>query len=76
MVVDLRSNQMPNLHEWSRIEIGHVEEGGNYFITLSVGRQEVGREAFELGRDFTDVTIYSGTLLPSLIRRLVVLDKQ
>ena len=77
MVVDLRSNQMPNLHEWSRIEIGHVEEEGKFFLTLSVGGQQLGREACQLGRNLTDVKIYSGlSPVSGFIRGLVVLDKQ
>ena len=31
------SDQLPKLHEWTRVEISHVEEGGKYFLSLSVG---------------------------------------
>ena len=82
--VDLKSSQLPQLHEWSRIEISHVEEeGGNYFLSLSVGGKEVGREGFELGKNLTDVKIYNGIAVfgswmnqPGFIRGLVVSDKQ
>ena len=76
-VADMESNQLPNLQEWSRIEIGHVEEEGNFFLTLSVGGQQLGREACQLGRNLTDVKIYSGlSPVSGFIRGLVVLDKQ
>ena len=75
--LDLRSNQLPSLEEWSRIEIGHVEEGGNYFLSLSVGGKEVGRKDFELGRNLTDVKIYNGWASQlGFIRGLLVFDKQ
>ena len=79
-VVDLESNQLPNLQEWSRIEIGHVEEEGNFFLTLSVGGQQLGREACQLGRSLTNVRIYSGSEFkvqqPGFMRGLAVFDKQ
>ena len=81
-LVDLKSTQLPKLHEWSRIEISHLEEeeGGNYFLSLSVGGKELGREGFEMGRNMTDVNI--GCIGPlafkqtGFIKELVVSDKQ
>ena len=81
-IVDMKSNQLLKLDEWSRIEISHLEEeeGGNYFLSLSVGGKEVGRRGFELGRNMTDVKIYRGLSgrrsQPGFIKELVVLDKQ
>ena len=78
MIVDLESNQVPKLDEWSRIEISQLEEeGGNYFLSLSVGGKEVGRKDFELGRNLTDVKIYNGWASQlGFIRGLLVFDKQ
>ena len=79
VVVDLRSIQRPKLHEWSRIEIGHIEEGGNYFVTLSLGGQELGRKACRLMGNVTKIKISYGSTAqfqPGFVRGLVVLDKQ
>ena len=74
---NLAGNQQLDHQEWSRIEIGHVEEEGNFFLTLSVGGQQLGREACQLGRNLADVKIYSGlSPVSGFIRGLVVLDKQ
>ena len=84
-IVDMTSNQLPKLDEWSRIEISHLEEeGGNYFLSFSVGGKEVGRKGFELGRNMTDVKIYHAMAhglsgrrsQPGFIKGLLVFDKQ
>ena len=36
-------NQVPKVGEWTRIEIGHEEEDGKYFLSLAVGGEQVGR---------------------------------
>ena len=59
-VLNLKSDQLPKLHEWTRVEISHVEEGGNYFLSLSVGGKVLGREECEIGRNLTDVKIHFG----------------
>ena len=61
LVQQFKSNQLLKLHEWTRIEICHIEEGGNYFVTLSVGEQELGRGACQLGRNLSNVKISSGS---------------
>ena len=82
-IVQVESNQLPKMQdEWSKIEISHVEESGKYFLSLSVGGNELGRKACELGRILPDeVNIYIGSDIlnlsqPGFIRKLLVLDKQ
>ena len=82
-VLILKSDQLPKLHEWTRVEISHlppVEEGGKYILSLSVGGEELGRKECEMGRNLTDVNIYCGRNVfqrqPCFIRGLLVLDKQ
>ena len=78
----LGSSQLPEVGEWTRIEISHEEVESNYLLSLSVGGREVGRE--EAGPDLkklTDVRIGVGdpaTMpnMPGFVRRLVVLEKQ
>ena len=82
-------NPVPNVGEWTRIEIGHGEEDGKYFLSLAVGGGHVGRgEVDDLAlKNPTDVKLYigcqpgSGTVqgqtlpLPGFVRRMVVLQK-
>ena len=73
----LESSQLPEIGEWTRIEISHEEVESNYFLSWSVGGREVGRE--EAGPDLkklTDVKIGGGSYQPGFVRRLVVLEKQ
>ena len=80
----VQSTQLPKVGEWTKIEIIHEEENGKFFLSLSVGGQEVGREEvtdLDL-RQPTDVKICIGTDGKSpvgfnggVIRRLVVLEK-
>ena len=74
----VESNQLPKLQEWSRIEISHMKEDGKYFLSLSVGGNELARK--ELGRILIDkANIYSSDKYlsqPGFMRGLLVLDKQ
>ena len=80
-------DQVPKVGEWTRIEIGHEEEDGKYFLSLAVGgghalRGEVNDPAL---KNPTDVKLYIGCHLgavqgrahplPGLVRRVVVLQK-
>ena len=75
----MESNQLPKVQEWSRIEISHMQEGGKYFLSLSVGGNELGRK--ELGPILPILTanIYIGDNMdlcqPGFIRGVLVLDK-
>ena len=77
----LRSNQLPRVGEWTRIEISHEEEDGKYFLSLSVAGKEVGREEVDDPqlRNLTGVKVTLGhakeLTQPGFIRRLVVLEK-
>ena len=78
-VLILKSDQLPKLNEWTRVEISHVEEGGKYFLSLSVGGKELGRKECKMGRNLTNINIYYGRgiwLQPGVTRGLLVLDKQ
>ena len=80
--------QLPKLPEWTRIEISHVEEGGQYFLSITVGvreerregEEERGMQASELNLgNLTDVKIYSGNDYqhqPRFVKGLMVLDQQ
>ena len=75
-------DQVPNVGEWTRIEIGHEEEDGKYYLSLAVGGEHVGREEvtdLEL-KNPTDVKINIGNRglsppLPGFLRGVVVLQK-
>ena len=80
-------NPVPNVGEWTRIEIGHGEEDGKYFLSLAVGGEHVGRREVtdpELKKS-TDVKLEIGCRpgaaqgrthpLPGFVRRVVVLRK-
>ena len=44
----LESNQLPKIGEWTRMEISHKEEDGEFFLSFGVaGRQLVRKEATE-----------------------------
>ena len=76
-------DQVPKVGEWTRIEIGHKEEEGKYFLSLAVGGGHVGRGEVNdpALKNPTDVKLYigchpgSGTPLPGFVRRMVVLQK-
>ena len=69
-------DQLPKLPEWTRIEISHVEEGGQYFLSVTVGVWTKGRQASELNlSNLTDVKIYSGNDYQHQAG-LMVLDQQ
>ena len=75
----LESNQLPKIGEWTRMEISHKEEDGEFFLSFGVaGRQLARKEATEF-RELADVTLRIGTGIasqPGFIRRLVVLQKE
>ena len=91
-IIQVESNQLPKLQEWNRIEISHMEEGGRYFLSLSVGGNELGRRYTsrvhefgrrELGRILPNdagIYLFGSDMLnlpqPGFIRGLLVLDKQ
>ena len=74
------SNKLPKIGEWTRIEMTHEKVDGKYFLSLSVGGKDWGREEVtntELGR-LSDVTVCTGLgqyTQSGFIRRLVVLQK-
>ena len=79
-------DQVPNVGEWTRIEIGHKEEDGKYFLSLAVGGEHVGRGEVTdpVLKNPTDVKLEIGCRpgaqglyrpLPGFVRRLVVLQK-
>ena len=80
-------NPVPNVGEWTRIEIGHEEEEGKYFLSLAVGGEQVGREEVNEPalHNPTDVKLTIGCHqgagqggaypLPGFVRRVVVLRK-
>ena len=79
--------QVPKVGEWTRIEIGHEEEDGKYFLSLAVGGGHVGRGEVDdpALKNPTDVKLYIGCHpgavqgrahpLPGFVRRMVVLQK-
>ena len=73
----IKSEQLPNLFEWTRIEIGHEENNGKYLITFSVGGKEVGRQEVydEDLRKLEDVDLMIGSFR-GIARGLFVLEKQ
>ena len=78
----LQISELPQLGEWTRIEISHEEEDGKYFLSLSVAGKEVGREEVDDPqlRNLTGVKVTLGhakkeLTQPGFIRRLVVLEK-
>ena len=80
-------DQVPNVGEWTRIEIGHKEEEGKYFLSLAVGGEQVGREEVNEPalHNPTDVKLSIGCYqgagqgrahpLPGFVRKVVVVHK-
>ena len=80
----VNGSQVPKVGEWTRIEIGHEEEDGKYFLSLAVGGEHVGRGEVNdpALKNPTDVKLYIGGPpgihshpLPGFVRRVVVLQK-
>ena len=76
------SSQVPEVGQWTRIEISHEERDGEYIMALSVGGQEVGKtEAHPDFKKLADVRIIAGGTAgemipqPGFIRRLAVVGK-
>ena len=40
----LESRQLPRIGEWTRIEVSHEEEDGEFFLSFAVGGRELGRK--------------------------------
>ena len=73
-------SRVPKVGEWTRIEIGHEEEDGKYFLSFAVEGGELEKKEAtdpEFG-EMTDVTIdiEEHRIQPGLIRRLLVLQKE
>ena len=76
-------SQVPKVGEWTRIEIGHEEENGKYFLSLAVGGEHVGRgEVTDPAlKNPTDVELKIGChggdfqSLSGFVRRVVVVHK-
>ena len=68
-------DQVPNVGEWTRIEIGHEEEDGKYYLSLAVGGEHVGRGEVTdpVLKNPTDVKLFIGKPhpLPGNVRRVV-----
>ena len=78
----VQSSQVPEVGQWTRIEISHEDRDGKYFLALSVGGQEVGKtEADPDLKKLADVQIIAGSNCdglipqPGFIRRLAVVGK-
>ena len=76
------SSQVPEVGQWTRIEISHEERDGKYFLALSIGGQEVGKtEAHPDFKKLADVELEAGGVdggliaQPGFIRRLAVIGK-
>ena len=74
---------LPRLQEWTRMEISHVEEGGQYFLSFTVGGQTKRSQAYQDKgnlRNLTGVKIFIGSEFwkhqPGFVRGLLVLDQQ
>ena len=72
-------DQVPKVGEWTRIEIGHEDEDGKYFLSLAVGGEHVGRGEVTdpVLKNPTDVMLFIGNPhpLPGFVRRVLVLQK-
>ena len=73
---------LPRLQEWTRMEISHVEEGGQYFLSFTVGGQTKRSQAYQDKgnlRNLTGVKIFIGSEFwkhqPGFVRGLLVLDQ-
>ena len=75
--ISIKSEQLPKLFEWTRIEIGHEENNGEYLITFSVGGKEVGQQEVDNEdlRKLEDVDLMIGSFR-GIARGLFVLEKQ
>ena len=77
----VQSSQVPEVGQWTRIEISHEDRDGKYFLALSVGGQEVGKtEAHPVFKKLADVQIAGSNSdgwipQPGFIRRLAVVGK-
>ena len=77
----VESSQLPKIGEWTKIEVGHENLDGMFFLYLSIGGREVGRTYNIDPRlmKLTDVCVTLGLAnqqfcQPGFIRRLIVLE--
>ena len=77
----LRSTELPKFGEWTRIEISHEEEAGQFFFVFSVGGTQMGREESYVGyRNFwlgegLKIDLGCSVRQPGFVRGLVVVEK-
>jgi len=79
------SNHVPKLNKWNRIEITYEEEGGKYFLSVSVNDKNSNKEEvtdnFDLGSprvNFNEIEIMAGYEYehqPGVIKGITVLEK-
>ena len=79
------SNHVPTLNKWNRIEITYEEEGGKYFLSVSVNDKNSNKEEvtdnFDLGSprvNFNEIEImagYESEHQPGVIKGITVLEK-
>ena len=82
-LVEVWCNRITPIGEWTRMEVSHEMEDGEYFLSLSIGGTEVGRKEVTVPafRDMAEVNVVIGSLMegraqPGFIRGLVVLQKE
>ena len=79
----IKSNELPVVGEWTRVEISHEKEEDKYFLYLIVGGKELGERDVTFaelrgasrGTDLCIGEDDAGFIQPGLIRRLVALRK-
>ena len=79
------SNHVPKLNKWNRIEITYEEDGGKYFLSVSVNDKNSNKEEvtdnFDLGSprvNFNEIEIMAGYEYehqPGVIKGITVLEK-
>ena len=76
----LKSTELPKIGEWTRIEISHEEEDGEFFFVFSVGTQMGREESYSV---FSELWAEEGLKIdlgnsgrqPGFVRGLVVVEK-
>ena len=76
----LKSTELPMVGEWTRIEISHEEEDGEFFFVFSVGTQMEREESYSV---FSELWAEEGLKIdlgnsgrqPGFVRGLVVVEK-
>ena len=85
VVEGVSSNHVPKLNKWNRIEITYEEDGGKYFLSVSVNDKNSNKEEvtdnFDLGSprvNFNEIEIMAGYEYehqPGVIKGITVLEK-